>query len=115
MELGLTITDPCHEVSVHPTLCDEFLEMKCRFLLAVIDHLFESYSHQSLPFVVIQINHGHAFIYRNLRCANTESELAFASDLAIPVALAELSDWLITNVYFVVRKLSVTQWFNENF
>jgi len=39
----------------------------------------------------------------------------FASDFAIPVALAELSDWLITDVYFLVRKLSVTQWFNENF
>ena len=25
-----------------------------------------------------------------------------------PVALSELSDWLITDVYFVVQKLSVT-------
>jgi hypothetical protein len=36
------------------------------------------------------------------------SELAFASDFAIPVALSELSDWLITLVLFPVRELSVT-------
>jgi len=54
-------------------------------------------------------------LLRYISCANTESELAFASDFAIPVALSELSDWLITDVYSVVRKLSVTQWFNENF
>ena len=87
--------------------------MKGRLLLPGLSHLIGSLVHQSLPFVVIQINHGHAFIYRNLRCANTESELAFASDLAIPVALAELSDWLITDVYFVVRELSLIEWFND--
>ena len=30
MELGLTITDPCHEVSVQPTLRDVPLDIKCR-------------------------------------------------------------------------------------
>ena len=29
-----------------------------------------------------------------------ESELAFACDFAIPFALAELSDWLITGISF---------------
>ena len=62
MELGLTISDPCHEVSVHPTLCDEFLEMKCRFLLSEIGHIVGSQSCQSLPFVVIQIKHSHSFV-----------------------------------------------------
>ena len=83
--------------------------MKGRLLLPGLSHLIGSLVHQSLPFVVIQINHGHAFIYRNLRCANTESELAFASDFAIPVALAELSDQLITLVLFPFRELSVIE------
>ena len=39
----------------------------------------------------------------------------FAGDFAIPVALSELSDWLITDVYFVVRKLSLIERFNETF
>ncbi|PUE38657.1 hypothetical protein B9Z50_16490 [Limnohabitans sp. Bal53] len=89
--------------------------MERRLLRSELDHCLGSNSHQSLPFVVLQFKHGHAFIYRYLRRANTLSELAFASDFAIPVALAELSDRLITDVYFVVRKLNVTQWFNENF
>jgi hypothetical protein len=85
--------------------------MKGRLLLPGLSHLIGSLVHQSLPFVVIQINHGRAFIYRNLRCANTESELAFASDFAIPVALAELSDQLITLVLLPFRELSVIEWF----
>ena len=102
-----------HEVSVHPTLCDEFLEMKCRLFLSELGHIVGSKSCQSLSFVFIQINHGHAYIYRYLRCVNTESELAFASDFAIPVALAELSDRLITLVLFPVREFSVIEWFNN--
>jgi hypothetical protein len=64
-----------------------------------------------LSLAVEQIKHSHAFIYSYLTFANTESELAFASDFAIPVALAELSDRLITDFYFVVLELSVIEWF----
>ena len=71
MELGLTSADSCHEVSVHPTLCDEFLEMECRLLRVEFDHCLSSNSHQFLPFVVEQIKHGHAFIYRYVSCAST--------------------------------------------
>ncbi len=71
MELGLTSADSCHEVSVHPTLCDEFLEMECRLLWSELANVVGLLSHQPLSVAVIQINHGHAFIYRNLRCANT--------------------------------------------
>ena len=69
----------------------------------------------TLPLVLVICSHtgqtAHAYIYRYINYANTESELAFASDFAIPVALAELSDWLITDVYFVVRELRVNEWF----
>lgn len=41
------------------------------------------------------------------------SELAFACDFAIPVALSELSDRLITLVLFPVRELSLMAWFND--
>ena len=102
---------PEYEVSVHPTLCDTPLVMKCRLLRSELDHIFELYRHLSLPFVVIQINHDHAFVVWHISCANTESELAFASDFAIPVALAELSDRLITLVLFSVRELRVNEWF----
>ena len=37
MELGLTSADSCHEVSVHPTLCDELLEIKSRLLRSELD------------------------------------------------------------------------------
>ena len=53
MELGLTSADSCHEVSVHPTLCDEFLEMECRLLWSELANVVGSLRHQSLPFVVI--------------------------------------------------------------
>ena len=102
-----------HEVSVHPTLCDAPLEMKCRFLLSELGHIVGSKSCQSLPFVVIQVKHSYVLIYRHVICANTESELAFASDFAIPFALAELSDRLITIVLFPVRVLRVNEWFNN--
>ena len=64
-----------------------------------------------MPFVVIQIKPSHSFVALHINCASTESELAFASDFAIPVALAELSDRLITDVYFVVQELRVNEWF----
>ena len=98
-------------MSVHPTLCDELLEIKCRLLRSELDHCIGSLSYQSMTFVVIRVKHGHGYIYRYLRCANTESELAFASDFAIPVALAELSDRLITLVLVPVRELRVIEWF----
>ena len=98
-------------MSVHPTLDDMPLEMKCRFLLSELGHIVGSQSCQFLPFLVIQIKFGYAFIYRYVSCANTESELAFASDFAIPVALAELSDRLITLVLFPVRELRVNECF----
>lgn len=50
MELGLTSADSCHEVSVHPTLCDEFLEMECRLLWSELANVVGSLRHQSLPF-----------------------------------------------------------------
>jgi hypothetical protein len=62
MELGLTSADSCHEVSVHPTLCDEFLEMECRLLWSELANVVGSLRHQSLPCVVIQIKHGHASV-----------------------------------------------------
>ncbi len=102
---------PKHEVSVHPTLCAVPLVMKCRLLRSELGHIVGSQSCESLLFVVIPISDDHAFVVRHVSCANTESELAFASDFAIPVALSELSDWLITDVYFVVRELSVIEWF----
>ena len=102
---------PQHEVSVHPTLFQTHCYMKCQLLRSRPDHSMRVYGNQSLPFVVEQIKYSHAFVIWHISCANTWSELAFASDFAIPVALAELSDWLITDVYFVVRELSVIEWF----
>jgi len=37
-----------HEVSVHPTLCDMPLVIKCRFLLSKLGHRIESYERQLL-------------------------------------------------------------------
>lgn len=34
MELVQTTADPCHEVSVDPTLCDVPLDMKCRLFFS---------------------------------------------------------------------------------
>ena len=85
--------------------------MKCRSMLSELGHIVGSQCRKSLPFIAIQVIHRHTFIYRYVRCANTESELAFASDFAIPVALAELSDQLITLVLFPFRELSVIEWF----
>lgn len=70
MELGLTIKDPCHEVSVHPTLGDIPCRIMCRLLRSELDHCIGLNGCQSLPFVVIQINHGHAFVLQHISCAN---------------------------------------------
>jgi hypothetical protein len=66
-----TWSAPNHEVSVHPTLYAVTLEMKCRFLLSELGHIVGSQSCQFLPFVVIQIKFGYAFIYWYVSCANT--------------------------------------------
>ena len=62
MKLGLTITDPCHEVSVHPTLCAAILVVKCRFIISVIDHQIDLYGFDSLPFVFIRIKYCQVFV-----------------------------------------------------
>jgi hypothetical protein len=48
---GSTLVGPHHEVSVHPTLCDMPLVIKCRLLQSELANVVGSLSHQSLSFV----------------------------------------------------------------
>lgn len=54
MVWGSTPAGPDRVLSVYPTLCDKFLESKCRLLRSESVHPIGSYSRQSQSFVVIQ-------------------------------------------------------------